>query len=77
MPMSTIDVKELPQRLAEVLAQVARGSDVILTDGDKPFARMSPMTGGLRIPGLGRGSVAYIAPDFDDPLPDEFWLGEE
>lgn len=21
--------------------------------------------------------VAYIAPDFDDPLPDEFWLGNE
>jgi hypothetical protein len=30
-----------------------------------------------RIPGLNRGWIAYMAPDFDDPLPDEFWLGDE
>ena len=24
----------------------------------------------LRMPGLGKGSVLYIAKDFDDPLPD-------
>jgi len=29
-----------------------------------------------RIPGLHAGLV-WISPDFNDPLPDEFWLGEE
>ncbi|MBV9849913.1 MAG: hypothetical protein JO250_09595 [Armatimonadetes bacterium] len=29
-----------------------------------------------RIPALHRGQV-WIADDFDDPLPDSFWLGEE
>ena len=28
-----------------------------------------------RIPGLGVGKIE-ILPGFDDPLPDEFWLGE-
>lgn len=30
-----------------------------------------------RTPGLSRGSVMWISDDFDDPLPDEFWLGKE
>lgn len=29
-----------------------------------------------RQPGLGKGNV-FISEDFDEPLPDEFWLGEE
>jgi hypothetical protein len=28
-----------------------------------------------RLPGLNRGSCIFTD-DFDDPLPDEFWLGE-
>lgn len=29
-----------------------------------------------RIPGLHRGAF-FMNDDFDDPLPDEFWLGED
>ncbi len=29
-----------------------------------------------RIPGLHAGKI-WISDDFDDPLPDEFWLGED
>ena len=29
-----------------------------------------------RVAGLGKGTIA-IADDFDDPLPDSFWVGEE
>ena len=28
-----------------------------------------------RVAGLGKGTIK-MAPDFDDPLPDSFWLGE-
>ncbi|HEY1082343.1 MAG TPA: hypothetical protein VGE29_08790 [Prosthecobacter sp.] len=31
---------------------------------------------GQRIAGLGKGAWA-VSDDFDDPLPDEFWLGED
>lgn len=30
-----------------------------------------------RIAGLHAGSTLYISDDFDDPLPDSFWLGED
>lgn len=29
-----------------------------------------------RVAGLGKGTIA-IADDFDEPLPDSFWLGEQ
>ncbi|MBS3026147.1 MAG: DUF2281 domain-containing protein [Dolichospermum sp. DET50] len=29
-----------------------------------------------RIPGLHQGEI-WISDDFNDPLPDEFWLGED
>ncbi len=29
-----------------------------------------------RIPGLNKGAY-FMADDFDEPLPDAFWLGEE
>jgi len=29
-----------------------------------------------RVAGLGEGTV-WMSEDFDDPLPDEFWLGED
>ena len=32
---------------------------------------------GKRVLGLQRGSVLYIAPDFDEELGDEFWFGSK
>lgn len=29
-----------------------------------------------RIRDLDRGAIVWMSDDFDDPLPDEFWLGE-
>ena len=31
---------------------------------------------GKRIPGLHAGTM-WVSDDFDDPLPDEFWLGDD
>lgn len=30
-----------------------------------------------RTPGLHKNDSYWMADDFDDPLPDEFWLGED
>ena len=32
-------------------------------------------TSGKRILGLDRDKLIYMSEDFNDPLPDEFWLG--
>jgi antitoxin (DNA-binding transcriptional repressor) of toxin-antitoxin stability system len=75
--MSTsIDIRELPARLGEALAIVSSGREVLLTDGATARARLVPCAGpGLREPGLHAGAI-QAAPDFDAPLPDDFWAGQ-
>jgi antitoxin (DNA-binding transcriptional repressor) of toxin-antitoxin stability system len=74
----TIEVKEAQDRLYELLAKVAEGSEIILTDRDRPLARISPIPSPTapRTPDLHPGAF-QPSDDFDAPLPDEFWLGEE
>lgn len=69
-----IDVKDLPNRLDEMLAKAASGDEIILTDASGPRARLLPLPK-PRTLGLHPGAME-AAPDFDDPLPEEFWLGK-
>lgn len=74
MPLK-IDIRESPCRLAEIIAQAGAGFEVIVTDGNMPRARLVPLRAPpARVPGLHAG-VIQTAPDFDAPLPDEFWAG--
>ena len=70
---TTIDIRDLPARLEEALELAASGGEVILTDGATPRARIVPLPGAsLRVAGLHAGAI-QTAPDFDAPLPDDFW----
>jgi prevent-host-death family protein len=79
----TVDVQEAQQCLAELLAEVADGVEVILTRDQTPLARivsLAPSEKPLeakakpRTPDLHPGSI-WTSDDFDEPLPDEFWTG--
>ncbi len=70
--LKQIDVKEAQARFQELLAQIALGVEWILTDGMTPVARLVPVSG--RVAGLHAGAI-WVSPDFDEPLPDEFWMG--
>lgn len=73
----TIDVRELPARSSEALAIVSSGHEILLTDGTTPRARLVPCeTPNPRLPGLHAGAI-QTAPDFDAPLPDDFWAGQQ
>ena len=73
--MST-SIRDLPVRLGETLAIVSSGREVLLTDGANARARLVPCAGpDLRVPGLHAGAI-QAAPDFDAPLPDDFWAGQ-
>ncbi len=66
--------------LKELLALVREGAEVLLTEGDTPVAKITPVEekqalSQPRTPGLFPG--IWTSDDFDDPLPDEFWFGEE
>jgi len=68
----TIDVGKEPPDLQVLLSLVAQGTEVVLTEGDTPIARLVPV--GKRVAGLHAGAIR-TSEDFDEPLPDEFWTG--
>lgn len=73
--VTTIDIRELPQRLAEVLALASAGGEVVIVDGTTPRARLVPVGAGAeRVAGLHPGAMQPV-PDFDAPLPEDFWAG--
>ena len=76
MTTKTIELQEAQQHLLELVAQVAAGTEIILTDGQTPRARLVPFanTPKRRVAGLHVGSIS-VSPDFDTPLSDEFWTG--
>ena len=78
METKLIDVKKENMPLQKLLELVASGLDVVLTEGKSPVARLVPVSRKVKTPhvlGLHAGKI-WISPDFDDPLPDSFWLGE-
>lgn len=74
----TVDVKEAKERLPELVPLALEGNEVIISEGDKPVARLVPFLeeGGRRVADLNKGEI-WVSDDFDDPLPDEFWAGAE
>ena len=74
----TVDIRDAQSQLPELLSLALKGDEVIIAEGDRPVARLVPIkqTGQPRVPDLHRGEI-WMSDDFDEPLPDEFWLGEE
>jgi len=82
MTTETVDLDEARARLAELLTKAAGGTEVVILERGTPRAKLVAVEApaaphGKRVLGLHRGAVAFISDDFDAPLPDEFWLGEE
>jgi antitoxin (DNA-binding transcriptional repressor) of toxin-antitoxin stability system len=70
---ATITIEEAQARLKELIHQLAPGEELIITENQQPVAKLvnEPPKSGLRPPpGLGKGMITFIAPDFDDPLED-------
>lgn len=76
---TTIDLKDAQQQLAELLELAKAGNEIIIAEDSTPVARLTalaPTSSPLhpRVAGLHQG-VAWVSEDFDQPLPDEFWMG--
>ena len=77
MSPTTIDILQLPSRLNEAIRLANSGTEVIVTENNVPRARLVPLSvGGKRVAGLHAGAI-QLADDFDAPLPDDFWLGNQ
>lgn len=68
VPVSIYEAKPL---LSELSTRVVAGEEVLIADGGKPVAR-PPLVEqpAQRAPGTAIGKIT-IAPDFDDPLPND------
>jgi prevent-host-death family protein len=80
-----ISVKDAKNQLSELLHRVEAGEKVVLTRHGKPVIDLvphQPKKGGINWEAGKRFMeehkidkiVSYIAPDFDDPLPEDFLI---
>jgi antitoxin (DNA-binding transcriptional repressor) of toxin-antitoxin stability system len=70
--MTTVTLQEAQSRLAELIAHLQPGEELVITRDSQPVARLtlpSPERKPRRA-GTLKGSVLYMAPDFDAPLPE-------
>ena len=77
MTTKTIEVHEAQTQLNELLSLALQGTEVILAKNNVPVVRLTPVNESSvksRIAGLHQGAI-WIGDDFDEPLPDSFWLG--
>jgi prevent-host-death family protein len=73
-----VNITEAQNQLSALLELALAGDEVVITEDGKPLARLVPIAvpKKKRVAGLNRGSI-WTSEDFDAPLSDEFWLGQE
>ncbi len=71
--MSSVSIEEARAKLSELIHELHPGDEVVITEGERPVARLLPVTTPARETrqlGTLRGTVKHVAPDFDAPLED-------
>ena len=67
----TIPLHEAQTSLAELIHGLAAGDEIVITENDRPVARIvAAQAREERKLGTLKGTVLYMAPDFDAPLDD-------
>ena len=67
--MASVTLEEAQANLGGLIHQLAPGDELIVTEGNQPIARIVVPKPRVKL-GAMRGSVVYMAPDFDAPLDD-------
>lgn len=67
-----VNIHEAKTHLSKLLQRVMAGEEIIIAKAGVPVARIVPMTKvpQKRTAGSARGKIK-LAPDFDEPLPEE------
>ena len=71
--MPAVTIKHAQDHLAELIHQLKPGDEVLIVENEQPIARLSiPVTDSAtrepRRPGTLRGTVTFMALDFNAPL---------
>jgi prevent-host-death family protein len=68
---ATITLTEAQANLKQLIDNLAPGEVIVITENQQPVAKLVG-EGSARpprpAPGLGKGSILFMAPDFDEPL---------
>jgi len=76
--MTTIvDIQKAKTQLPRLLSLALKGSEVVITENDKPRAKIVLVAAAsvMRTAGLHKGKIK-ISRDFDASLPESFWTRE-
>jgi antitoxin (DNA-binding transcriptional repressor) of toxin-antitoxin stability system len=70
--MTAIPLNEAQAKLADLIHGLTPGECLVITENDLPIAQLTPAqtVSPTRKLGSMRGTVTYMAPDFDAPLED-------
>ena len=71
--MASVTIEEAQARLPELVHRLTPDEEVVITENDQPVARLvrsAPQPPAKRRLGTMKGSVLYLASDFDAPLED-------
>lgn len=68
--MTAVSIKAAKAKLPELIHKLKPGDEVVITDKNEPVARLLPAATAPAKRKLGsmRGTVTYMASDFDAPL---------
>lgn len=71
--MPTITLRDAQRQLVDIIHRLTPGDEIVVTEDDRPVARIlsaAQPERKSRQPGTLRGTVLYMASDFDAPLED-------
>lgn len=76
-----VNLYEAKSHLSELVERASGGEEIIIAKAGKPKARLVPIQAPKRprlstVMGRNLLGVTYMAPDFEDDLPIEMFLGE-
>ena len=76
MSATTVDVLEAQTQLMHLLTLALKGGEVVIAKDNVPLVRLVPVKPQKkgRTAGMHLGAM-NTSEDFDEPLTDEFWLG--
>ena len=79
MPTKTMGINQTQEYLQDILSLVGKGTEVILTQNDAPIARLIPFTAASAQPRVAElhPDAIWASDDFDNFLPEDFWIEEE
>ena len=68
--MTSLPIQQAQAQLPELIHQLTPGDELVITENDQPVARILPPRPVRASRKLGslRGTVLYMAPDFNAPL---------